>query len=86
MASHHTRFAPSFFGLSLRIAGCITVSGLMLAGDLNIALAQTDSGAAAKSSSTSSTKADGRVRLNMQGASWREGVAAGSHGTPASSW
>ncbi len=74
MASHHTRFAPSIFGLSLRIAGCITVSGLMLAGDLNVALAQSDSGAAAKPSSASSTKADGRVRLNMQGASWKKAL------------
>jgi len=74
MASHHTRFAPSIFGLSLRIAGCITVSGLMLAGDLNVALAQSDSGAAAKPSSASSTKADGRARLNMQGASWKKAL------------
>ena len=46
----------------------------MLAGDLNVALAQSDSGAAAKPSSASSTKADGRVRLNMQGASWKKAL------------
>jgi type II secretion system protein D len=79
MASHHTRLERGSFGQAIRIVGCIAVAGLVLAADGPAARAQTDSGSsttAHSSGAASSSKppADGRVRMNMQAASWRKAL------------
>jgi type II secretory pathway component GspD/PulD (secretin) len=72
MASNHTRLVPTSLGVALRLAGSITIAGLIW---VTTARAQSDSAPATTSSGASHTSAaipkpDGRVRLNMKTASW----------------
>jgi type II secretion system protein D len=77
MASKHTRFAPRVFGVAVRIAGWATVAGLIWAGSARGVRAQSDSNSATSPSGASHASGtngksfgDGRVTLNLKGASW----------------
>jgi type II secretion system protein D len=78
MASHHTRLERGSFRQAIRIALCIAIAGLVLAADGPAARAQSDYASipthSGSSASSSKPAADGRVKLNMQGASWHKAL------------
>ena len=70
MARKSTRFGSRFFDVAIRIAGCAAVAGLMGTYGLPVAHAQIIPGSTTFSSGSTKSSSDGRVRLNMRGASW----------------
>ncbi|HEV3299116.1 MAG TPA: secretin N-terminal domain-containing protein [Planctomycetaceae bacterium] len=77
MASHRSRFEPKCFRVAGTVARCFTIAGLIWVSGNPAVRAQADSNSSAPSSgatrgggSAGKSEPDGRVRLNMQAASW----------------